>query len=63
LEHRQQLVAVNAAFAELNEQERTVLSLLYVEEMTATAVAEQLGHRRANQPDTWVGRGQTARRC
>ena len=43
LEHRQQLVAVNKAFADLSDQERTVLTLLYVEEMTATAVAEQLG--------------------
>jgi len=43
LEHRQQMVAVNKAFADLSDQERTVLSLLYVEEMTATAVAEQLG--------------------
>jgi len=43
LEHRQQMVAVNKAFADLSDQERTVLSLLYVEEMTATAVAERLG--------------------
>ena len=43
LEHRQQMIAVNKAFADLSDQERTVLSLLYVEEMTATAVAEQLG--------------------
>jgi RNA polymerase sigma factor for flagellar operon FliA len=43
LEQRQQMVAVNKAFADLSDQERTVLSLLYVDEMTATAVAEQLG--------------------